>query len=52
MFRTIFLSDNAPRFEKFPFKNQISAFVQPGQKLIQITATDMDDGANGEVVYR
>lgn len=45
------VNDNAPIFEKYPFKNQISSFAQPGQKLIQITATDIDDGANGEVVY-
>lgn len=45
------VNDNAPIFEKYPFKNQISSFAQPGQKLIQITATDIDDGPNGEVVY-
>ncbi|XP_055296378.1 protein dachsous [Sitodiplosis mosellana] len=45
------VNDNAPIFEKYPFKNQISTFVQPGQKLIQVSATDIDEGANGEVVY-
>lgn len=45
------VNDNAPVFEKYPFKNQISTFVQPGQKLIQVSATDIDEGPNGEIVY-
>lgn len=45
------VNDNAPIFEKYPFKGQISSFVQPGHKLMQITANDVDEGSNGEIVY-
>lgn len=45
------VNDNAPVFEEYPFKKQISPFVQLGQKLIQVSASDIDDGQNGEVVY-
>lgn len=45
------VNDNAPIFDEYPFKSQVSPFVQPGQKIMQVSATDIDDGSDGEVVY-
>ncbi|KXJ82442.1 hypothetical protein RP20_CCG013707, partial [Aedes albopictus] len=45
------VNDNKPVFDKYPFKEQIGALVQPGQTLLHISATDVDQGSNGEIVY-
>ncbi|XP_049536500.1 protein dachsous [Anopheles darlingi] len=45
------VNDNKPVFDKYPFREQIGALVQPGQTLLHISATDGDQGANGEIVY-
>lgn len=45
------VNDNKPVFEMYPFKGQVSSFVQPGQKLIQVAAHDDDEGSNGDIVY-
>lgn len=45
------INDNKPVFQKYPFRGQVSAFVQPGQMLLQVSATDKDEGTNGEVLY-
>lgn len=45
------VNDNKPVFDKYPFKEQIGALVQPGQTLLHISATDADQGSNGEIVY-
>lgn len=45
------VNDNAPIFDEYPFKSQVSPFVQAGQKIMQVSATDIDDGSDGEVVY-
>ncbi|XP_058056650.1 protein dachsous [Anopheles bellator] len=45
------VNDNKPVFDKYPFREQIGALVQPGQTLLHISATDRDQGANGEIVY-
>ncbi|XP_055711473.1 protein dachsous [Phlebotomus papatasi] len=45
------VNDNKPVFEKYPFKGHVAALVQPGQTLLQVSATDEDQGTNGEIVY-
>lgn len=45
------VNDNKPIFDRYPFTGQVQSLVQPGQTLIQISATDMDQGTNGEIVY-
>lgn len=45
------VNDNAPTFTKYPFKGQVASLVQPGQILLQVSAYDIDQGTNGEVVY-
>jgi protocadherin-16/23 len=45
------VNDQMPIFDKYPFTAQVGALVQPGQQLLQITATDADQGTNGEIVY-
>ncbi|XP_041779584.1 protein dachsous [Anopheles merus] len=45
------VNDNKPVFDKYPFREQIGALVQPGQTLLHISATDSDQGSNGEIVY-
>lgn len=45
------VNDQIPVFDKYPFKVQVGALIQPGQQLIQVTATDADQGTNGEIVY-
>ncbi|CRK94042.1 CLUMA_CG007566, isoform A, partial [Clunio marinus] len=45
------VNDQKPIFDKYPFSAQVGALVQPGQQLLQISATDADQGTNGEIVY-
>ena len=45
------VNDNKPVFIKYPFTADVPAFTQPSQQLLQITAEDKDEGANGEIVY-
>ncbi|XP_053692497.1 protein dachsous [Sabethes cyaneus] len=45
------VNDNKPVFDKYPFKEQIGALIQPGQTLLHISAVDADQGSNGEIVY-
>lgn len=45
------VNDNKPVFEKYPFRGQVATLVQPGQMLLQVSATDIDDATNGEIVY-
>lgn len=45
------VNDNAPTFTKYPFKGQVASLVQPGQILLQVSAYDIDQGTNGEIVY-
>lgn len=45
-------NDNRPRFASYPFRAHVAAFVQPGQQLHQLHATDADAGTNGEVLYK
>lgn len=45
------VNDNKPVFDSYPFRGQVMTLVQPGQMLLQVSATDVDQGTNGEIVY-
>lgn len=45
------VNDNRPVFERYPFRAQVPALIQPGQVLVQVAATDKDLGLNGEILY-
>ena len=45
------LNDNTPRFEKTIYPQTINEEVPRGSKVIQVLATDADNGANGRVGY-
>lgn len=45
------VNDNKPIFAKYPFREKVAAFIQPGQTLLKVFATDADDGTNAEIVY-
>lgn len=45
------VNDNKPIFSKYPFREKIAAFLQPGQTLLKVFATDADEGTNAEIVY-
>lgn len=45
------INDNKPVFDRYPFKGQVPVLVQPGQTILQVSATDADQGTNGEIVY-
>ncbi|XP_045480676.1 protein dachsous isoform X2 [Harmonia axyridis] len=51
---TIFIedvNDNTPIFSKYPFREKVSAYIQPGQPIVTIQAKDLDIGNNAEIVY-
>lgn len=45
------VNDNAPVFEKYPFRTRVSIGTLPGQNILQVKANDADEGANGKIVY-
>ncbi|KAF7286531.1 hypothetical protein GWI33_004934 [Rhynchophorus ferrugineus] len=45
------VNDNKPIFTKYPFQERVTAYIQPGQKILKVTATDLDEGTNAEIVY-
>ncbi|CAD7079025.1 unnamed protein product [Hermetia illucens] len=45
------VNDNKPIFKQYPFMAQVPALVQPGQTILQVSALDVDQGTNGEIVY-
>lgn len=45
------VNDNKPVFARHPFQAQVPTLVQPGHSLIQVSATDQDQGINGEIFY-
>lgn len=45
------VNDNKPIFSRYPFVGHILAYAQPGQQLLQVHASDRDQGINGEVLY-
>ncbi|CAL8268190.1 unnamed protein product [Lota lota] len=44
-------NDNSPVFEKSSYVIEIPENSPPGKTLIDLNATDQDDGSNGQVVY-
>lgn len=45
------VNDNKPIFSQYPFKEKVSAYIQPGQTILKISAKDADQGVNSEIVY-
>ncbi|XP_037635767.1 protocadherin alpha-8-like [Sebastes umbrosus] len=45
------INDNAPLFSKSLYKVQVVENADIGTTLLTLTATDLDDSVNGEVVY-
>ncbi|XP_066515265.1 uncharacterized protein [Hoplias malabaricus] len=45
------VNDNTPVFSKQLYKVRVSENSPVGTTLITLTATDLDDGVNGEIVY-
>ncbi|XP_039474103.1 protocadherin alpha-3-like [Oreochromis aureus] len=45
------INDNAPIFSKDVYSVTLNENVQVGTPIIQVNATDLDDGPNGDVVY-
>ena len=46
------VNDNSPTFAKPEYTKTISENVVPGSTLIQVTATDKDEGTNSKLSYR
>ncbi|KRT78757.1 Cadherin, partial [Oryctes borbonicus] len=44
-------NDNKPIFTKYPFKEKISAYIQPGHTILKVSAKDADQGTNADIVY-
>lgn len=45
------VNDNAPVFEKYPFRTRVSIGTLPGQNILRVSANDADEGVNGDIVY-
>ncbi|KAL1459777.1 hypothetical protein WDU94_011731, partial [Cyamophila willieti] len=45
------VNDNAPEFTQMSFSAVVSEDLSPGELITQITATDLDSGVNGKVIY-
>ncbi|KAM6972795.1 protocadherin Fat 1a [Aplochiton taeniatus] len=45
------LNDNAPIFESDPYEAVVVENMPGGTSVIQVKATDLDSGSNGQVVY-
>ncbi|XP_078078835.1 protocadherin-16-like [Mustelus asterias] len=45
------VNDNAPIFNQTRYYTMISESLQPGTSLLQVFATDVDEGNNGVVIY-
>ncbi|XP_041800739.1 protocadherin alpha-6-like [Chelmon rostratus] len=45
------VNDNSPSFSKSLYKVQVVENVNIGAALLTLTATDLDDGVNGELIY-
>lgn len=45
------INDNKPIFSRYPFKEKVAAYIQPGHTILKVTAGDADQGTNAEIVY-
>ncbi|XP_029369023.1 protocadherin gamma-C5-like [Echeneis naucrates] len=44
-------NDNAPQFERQVYEANVSEKATPGTEILQVKATDADEGLNGEIEY-
>ncbi|XP_067849588.1 protocadherin Fat 4 [Heptranchias perlo] len=44
-------NDNSPSFSQSHYQTSVYENVATGSSVLQVTATDLDDGTNGDVVY-
>ena len=49
--RVLDVNDNAPIFEKFPYKAEVPLGLEAGAAVVKVSAMDKDAGANGRVFY-
>lgn len=45
------VNDNAPVFEKSPYRTTVPTSTQPGHNILQVKAKDYDVGINAEIIY-
>lgn len=45
------VNDNKPIFTKYPFQEKVPSYIQPGQNILKVSAKDIDEGTNAEIVY-
>ena len=45
------VNDNSPEFEQTLYTVEVSESILPGDEIIRITATDVDDGDNAKILY-
>lgn len=45
------VNDNAPQFQRVPYKVQVSEGAAIGTQLLRVYTTDADEGLNGDVFY-
>ncbi|MGH0151366.1 UNVERIFIED_CONTAM: hypothetical protein FKN15_020115 [Acipenser sinensis] len=45
------VNDNSPEFSKTHYRTSVSEDLAVGSEVLQLTATDKDEGSNGEVMY-
>lgn len=45
------MNDNAPEFVNLPYYAAVQVEADPGSAIFRVSATDRDDGLNGEVTY-
>nr|XP_008517939.1 PREDICTED: protocadherin gamma-C4 [Equus przewalskii] len=44
-------NDNAPAFNQSLYRARVLEDAPPGTRVVQVRATDLDEGLNGEIVY-
>ncbi|XP_057205827.1 protocadherin Fat 1 isoform X2 [Triplophysa rosa] len=45
------VNDNIPQFESFPYQSYIVENLPGGTSIVQVKASDLDSGLNGQVTY-
>ncbi|XP_016061025.1 PREDICTED: protocadherin gamma-C3 [Miniopterus natalensis] len=44
-------NDNAPSFNQSLYRARVPEDAPPGTRVVQVRATDLDEGPNGEIIY-
>lgn len=44
-------NDNAPTFNQSLYRARVLEDASPGTRVVQVRATDLDEGPNGEIIY-